>query len=59
MASAGHNPGEDSLEAGIATVFAAIQAEGLDVPDFDEPENDATFALLAELNRLWVASPAA
>ncbi|MEO6396283.1 MAG: hypothetical protein ABIO40_10280 [Devosia sp.] len=54
----GHNPVVDNFEAGIASVFAAIQAEGFEEPDQDGPESDQTFVLLAELNRLWAAAPA-
>jgi hypothetical protein len=56
-AAQGHIPSEDGLEAGIANVFAAIQAEGL--PDDEDEGPDNTFAILAELNRLWVSAPAA
>ena len=51
-ASESHNFSEDSLEAGVAEVFAAIQAAGLDEPEPGDHE-DATLSLLAELNRIW------
>ena len=58
-ALSGHNSGGESLEAGIASIFAAIQAEdGMD--DGDESLGDQNLgdievadALLNELNRLW------
>jgi hypothetical protein len=43
----------DELETGIASIFAAIQAageEGGDDPAFDD---ELTFQLLGELDRLW------
>ncbi|MEQ1768609.1 MAG: hypothetical protein ABL879_02110 [Devosia sp.] len=53
----GHIPSGEGLEAAIASVFAEIQAEG--IPEEDgEIGADNTFALLAELNRLWVSAPA-
>lgn len=49
-----HNFSEDSLEAGIASVFAAIQDAGFDEPANDDDDHeDATVSLLAELNRIW------
>jgi hypothetical protein len=65
---------EAALEAGIASVFDTILAEGFDAPANDlrpqegaaqnddaesEDDSDATFALLAELNRLWAQPLAA
>jgi hypothetical protein len=67
---------EAALEAGIASVFDAILAEGFEMPvaendddaasEDDADENiadaegaDPTFALLAELNRLWAQPLAA
>lgn len=45
----------DGLEAGIASIFAAIRSgktdEALDVPALEE--TGATYELLAELDRLW------
>jgi hypothetical protein len=49
----GHNLPEDSLEDGIASVFAAIQADGFSDAANDDGEPDATLVLLAELNRIW------
>jgi hypothetical protein len=51
-----HNPEIGGLEDGIASVFAAIQAEGPEDIDPNEPDSGATYALLEELNRIW-ASP--
>jgi hypothetical protein len=49
-----HNFSEDSLEAGIASVFAAIHEAGFDeLANDDEDHEDATLSLLAELNRIW------
>jgi hypothetical protein len=48
-----HNSSEDSLEDGIASVFAAIQADGFSDAVNDDGEPDATLVLLAELNRIW------
>ena len=45
---------EEALELGIATVFESLMAES-----GDAGEGDPTFALLAELNRLWSAPLAA
>jgi hypothetical protein len=64
---------EAALEAGIASVFDSILSEGFHVPANDdagtpqqdsieaasEDEADPTFALLAELNRLWAQPLAA
>jgi hypothetical protein len=65
---------EAALEAGIASVFDTILAEGFDAPANDlgphddaaseddaesEDDSDATFALLAELNRIWAQPLAA
>jgi hypothetical protein len=59
---------EAALEAGIASVFDTILAEGFDAPANDlgpqdgagsEDDSDATFTLLAELNRLWAQPLAA
>ena len=66
---------EAALEAGIASVFDTILAEGFETPlaendddfatedDADRTvggeDSDTTFALLAELNRLWAQPLAA
>jgi hypothetical protein len=52
-ASDSHNYTPDALEAGVAAVFAAIQATGFDEPEYEGDPEDATLALLAELNRIW------
>jgi hypothetical protein len=48
----------DELETGIASIFAAMQAAGDDGPgeqgaDEDASEDEHTFQLLGELDRLW------
>ena len=55
-----HNSGEDSLEAGIASIFAAIQEDGFsgeandnDLEEFDSAPMEI---FLGELNRLWAGS---
>ncbi|MEQ1899992.1 MAG: hypothetical protein ABL866_04595 [Devosia sp.] len=54
-----HNRGEDEFEAGVAAIFAAIQADGFEEPpEAANDEADPTLVLLAELNRIW-ASPVA
>lgn len=49
----------DELETGIASIFAAIQAAGDEPADGDDAADDTpfddepTFQLLAQLDRLW------
>ena len=48
----------DELEIGIASIFAAIQAAGDGPADSDEGDDtpfddESTFQLLGELDRLW------
>ena len=59
----GHNSGEESLEAGIATIFAAIQQDGFsgeandnDMEEFDRAPMEI---FLGELNRLWASQQTA
>jgi hypothetical protein len=48
----------DTLEEGIAEIFAEIRAGDADPAEHEPPDDAITFALLGELNRIW-QSPAA
>lgn len=58
----GHNSSSESLEAGIASIFAAIQQDGFsgenndDLGEFDSAPMEI---FLGELNRLWAGTQAA
>jgi hypothetical protein len=49
---------EEALEAGIASMFEDLRLADVE-PDEDADEGGPTFALLAELNRLWAQPLAA